>query len=867
MSGPVGAKSQDKSSSGAAKRSAVPPRSKNGGGPAEVLALQREAGNQAVGELLADLGSSFGTRLTGIQIHSGPDAAARAHAQGAAAFATGRDVYLGSGIDPATELGQRVLTHELTHVVQQERGRAGMPLSSTATLEGEAGAVSGIGAEGAASYGAGAAAPGAVQKLSKKTKPAAISHFEDDLNTVVFDRPVSLEEATGLIWKSPPHDPNAILPDLEEVKSEGLQRRFRVKWQFHLQLTDSFKELLAENLPKFDPAQKLEEQGLPLEIAKIAPSLPYKKREFDEVYDVSRWHALLARWERFWGRPVVPWETTPGRKVIHRVVDDFHRFKGVRTVRGKTFESDWLVRTRNGVVEAWQLKPNLDAYIRAAGGDEDIGRRRYEAAKTCEDYVLRYWQEGWPLDDAMGLMRAEVEADFKLAVWGAAQGIQGASGQAGLRPGLGIVSFNSRGGKPPGAGEAPSETGGGTVGKTPGEGESAGQSVGEGPGTSSGAGRLENAPIPVVQRPTTPSEPPEMAARRSSEPEPANVRSRRREESASGSPYRPPHRDVGNRTPSPQAAEQQMRATGTDADVGSESPVNIDSGRQSTGGAGTKGAGSQTVKPAVASGQKGTGPKQGSIQSQQPKTPTALPEEPGSSSREATPKPTLNEPPRIPGGKGPKPSTPKERERAERLQNRSLGQSQIDPAEITRFGDKSEGEQSRVIERDTNGEPTAVEFTGRGEKGEQITVRSTKNDALGRVITSEIPNYNALSREARDKELARAMKLAGMGEWKRDLGHVQPSAAKGAEQPYNFEPQNPEWNRSVSAKINRRTAEIRFQNFLDAHPQGLLKVKVSRKLDSLNRLLSERFTVGDQNNKALFDVEVTTHGKLTQYAP
>jgi hypothetical protein len=168
MSGTVGAKSaQDKSSSGAAKRSAVPPRSKNGSGPAGVLALQRAAGNQAVGELLADPGGSSGARFTGIQIHSGPDAAARAHALGAAAFAMGREVYLGAGIDPATELGQRVLTHELTHVVQQERGRAGMPVSSTATLEGEARGISGIGAQGD-STATGAASPGAAQMLTEE---------------------------------------------------------------------------------------------------------------------------------------------------------------------------------------------------------------------------------------------------------------------------------------------------------------------------------------------------------------------------------------------------------------------------------------------------------------------------------------------------------------------------------------------------------------------------------------------------------------------------------------------------------------------------------------------------------------------------
>jgi hypothetical protein len=131
-----------------------------------MLALQRAAGNQAVGELMGTYFAQPDAEAPDVRIHAGPEADARTEAQHAAACTTGRDVYLSERVDLGTELGQRVLRHEFTHVVQQERARAGMPLASQATLEGEASAVSGIGA-GRGFTGVGAATPGSVQKMTE----------------------------------------------------------------------------------------------------------------------------------------------------------------------------------------------------------------------------------------------------------------------------------------------------------------------------------------------------------------------------------------------------------------------------------------------------------------------------------------------------------------------------------------------------------------------------------------------------------------------------------------------------------------------------------------------------------------------------
>lgn len=66
----------------------------------------------------------LGVDLSGVRLHTGARAAASARALNAKAFTLGSDIVFGEQYSPATEGGQRVLAHELSHVVQQ--GRAGV---------------------------------------------------------------------------------------------------------------------------------------------------------------------------------------------------------------------------------------------------------------------------------------------------------------------------------------------------------------------------------------------------------------------------------------------------------------------------------------------------------------------------------------------------------------------------------------------------------------------------------------------------------------------------------------------------------------------------------------------------------------------
>jgi hypothetical protein len=109
--------------------------------------LQRHgAGHRSVSDVLATLPQSSGFGLSGedlerfeqvfdhdfghVKIHTDGVAAEAARALNAYAFALGGDLYFGSGnFAPGTQKGDRLLAHELTHVVQHDENRLPAPSS------------------------------------------------------------------------------------------------------------------------------------------------------------------------------------------------------------------------------------------------------------------------------------------------------------------------------------------------------------------------------------------------------------------------------------------------------------------------------------------------------------------------------------------------------------------------------------------------------------------------------------------------------------------------------------------------------------------------------------------------------------------
>src|SRR5215510_11362611 len=94
---------------GVQRASGSEPRSSGGGG-----------GQALTPDVRATFEAKFAADFARVRIHTGAQAALLSHALGTHAFAKGTDVFFGSGeYAPDTTAGQRLLAHELSHVVQQ----------------------------------------------------------------------------------------------------------------------------------------------------------------------------------------------------------------------------------------------------------------------------------------------------------------------------------------------------------------------------------------------------------------------------------------------------------------------------------------------------------------------------------------------------------------------------------------------------------------------------------------------------------------------------------------------------------------------------------------------------------------------------
>ena len=91
----------------------------------DVLARAQAAGDgtaldAAVAKLMQTV---LGAAFDNVRVHTGPDAAEAARLLGARAFTLGNHIFFGDGqYAPGTDAGDRLLRHELTHVVQHARG-------------------------------------------------------------------------------------------------------------------------------------------------------------------------------------------------------------------------------------------------------------------------------------------------------------------------------------------------------------------------------------------------------------------------------------------------------------------------------------------------------------------------------------------------------------------------------------------------------------------------------------------------------------------------------------------------------------------------------------------------------------------------
>jgi hypothetical protein len=84
------------------------------------LAARRGGGSPLPGQVKAFMEPRFGADFSGVQLHTGQEPAGMNRLLNAQAFTHGQDIYLGDNSpSPGTQAGNRLLAHELAHVVQQ----------------------------------------------------------------------------------------------------------------------------------------------------------------------------------------------------------------------------------------------------------------------------------------------------------------------------------------------------------------------------------------------------------------------------------------------------------------------------------------------------------------------------------------------------------------------------------------------------------------------------------------------------------------------------------------------------------------------------------------------------------------------------
>jgi len=113
------------------------------GGAATMRPAIPDGGSPLAGDLQKRMEGTLGADLSGARVSTSGESARAASALGARAFTVGTDVHFGAGeYAPGTAEGDKLIAHELTHVVQGQRSGIQRKASAGAEHEGEEAKVS-----------------------------------------------------------------------------------------------------------------------------------------------------------------------------------------------------------------------------------------------------------------------------------------------------------------------------------------------------------------------------------------------------------------------------------------------------------------------------------------------------------------------------------------------------------------------------------------------------------------------------------------------------------------------------------------------------------------------------------------------------
>ena len=112
----------EREAAGASVRGRLAVMRKAGNAKAKPAAIPESGGAPLASGVRAQMEPRLGADLSAVRVHAGGESAEAASALGARAFTVGNDVHFNSGEHaPGTKEGDKLLAHELTHVVQGQK--------------------------------------------------------------------------------------------------------------------------------------------------------------------------------------------------------------------------------------------------------------------------------------------------------------------------------------------------------------------------------------------------------------------------------------------------------------------------------------------------------------------------------------------------------------------------------------------------------------------------------------------------------------------------------------------------------------------------------------------------------------------------
>ena len=160
--------------------------------PVDAVRSSLDAGESLPAASREEFGAALGADLTDVRVHTGQRAAESASALGARAYTVGTDVAFAEGAYvPHTAEGERLLAHELTHVVQQRTGPPRLQRQAAGEAPGDAPAAATppVLVEDAAEPG-----PGQMRRT------AFLTQLRTDLESEIAAAGVEIEPIDDLPW-------------------------------------------------------------------------------------------------------------------------------------------------------------------------------------------------------------------------------------------------------------------------------------------------------------------------------------------------------------------------------------------------------------------------------------------------------------------------------------------------------------------------------------------------------------------------------------------------------------------------------------------------------------------------------------------